>query len=446
MSAQSEHAVQITVRDDLRRSRLTVFFRLLLAIPHFVWLLLWSIAAFLAAILNWFVTLVRGTPQAGLHGFLAAYVRYDTHLFAYLTLAANPYPGFTGEQGSYPVDVWIPGPERQSRWTVAFRLVLALPAIVIVALLGPSPGVFGGDPDAEDVVLAFVPGGLLGFPAFLAWFASLVLGRAPHGLRNFEVWGLRYNAEVASYMFLLTARYPNTDTVLPADAGAPPEKPIRLRVEDDLRRSRLTVFFRLLLALPHFVWLWLWSYAALVAVFLSWLVALVLGRVPAPLHRFLAAFVRYGTHVYAYVFLAANPFPGFTGTAGTYPVDLEIDGPAPQRRLVTLFRLVLAIPAVLLQWALLVLAFVAAFFGWFASLVTGRMPGGLRNVVAWYLRYSSQTTGYFFLVTGRYPYSGPPVEEPEPEPEVEEPEPEPEVEGPPEPGREAEPETRAFGP
>ena len=45
--------MRLTVTDDLRRSRLTVFFRLLLAIPHFIWWTLWTIAALLAAVANW---------------------------------------------------------------------------------------------------------------------------------------------------------------------------------------------------------------------------------------------------------------------------------------------------------------------------------------------------------------------------------------------------------
>ena len=32
-----------------------------------------------------------------------------------------------------------------------------------------------------------------------------------------------------------------------------PERPVAVTVDDDLRRSRLTVFFRLLLTIPHFV-------------------------------------------------------------------------------------------------------------------------------------------------------------------------------------------------
>ncbi len=31
-----------------------------------------------------------------LHGFVSAYVRYTTHVTAYISLAANPFPGFTG--------------------------------------------------------------------------------------------------------------------------------------------------------------------------------------------------------------------------------------------------------------------------------------------------------------------------------------------------------------
>ena len=46
------------------------------------------------------------------------------------------------------------------------------------------------------------------------------------------------------------------------------------------------------------------------------------------------------------------------------------------------------------------------------------MPAGLRNLGAYGLRYIAQTDGYLFLLTGRYPYSGPaqlpaPPEEPE---------------------------------
>ena len=128
------------------------------------------------------------------------------------------------------------------------------------------------------------------------------------------------------------------ETGATTDAGAPSRRPIRLVVGDDLGRSRLTVFFRLLLALPHAVWLTLWTMAVWLVAFPAWLVALFDGRLPRVFHDFLAAYVRYGVHVAAYVFLAANPFPGFTGRPG-YDVDVEIDPPTAQGRWSVAFRL-----------------------------------------------------------------------------------------------------------
>ena len=46
-SCTSDHPVGLVVTDDLHRSRLTVFFRLILAIPHIVWFVLWSIGVVL---------------------------------------------------------------------------------------------------------------------------------------------------------------------------------------------------------------------------------------------------------------------------------------------------------------------------------------------------------------------------------------------------------------
>jgi Domain of unknown function (DUF4389) len=186
--------------------------------------------------------------------------------------------------------------------------------------------------------------------------------------------------------------------------------PVRLDVADDLQRSRLTVFFRLLLTIPHFVWVALWGIAVFFAVIVNWFATLFAGRSPAGLHSFLAAYVRYVTHVSAFVTLAANPFPGFTGAPGTYPVDLELPPPERQSRVVTLFRVFLAIPALMLTSAVGGALYAAAFLGWWASLFTGRMPRGLRNLGAYALRYSAQTYAYTLLLSDRYPYAGPPAD------------------------------------
>jgi Domain of unknown function (DUF4389) len=425
------HPVQLVVDDDLRRSRLTVFFRLLLAIPHLIWVVLWSIGVFVVAIIGWFAALFRGRLPKGIHDFFAMYIRYITHLGAYLSIAANPYPGFTGTPG-YPVDVELPGePERQSRWTIAFRIVLALPALILASVLGWSLGGGGGGQSAGDEPggawwTTGTFGGVAAVCGILGWFASLAVGRMPNGLRDLASYGIGYSAQAYAYGLLLTDRYPNShpDAIGPEWSLKP--HPIRLELADDGRRSRLTVFFRLLLAIPHLVWLTLWSVAAFLAALANWLVALIRGRSAVPLHRFLAAYVRYTAHVTGFLFLVANPFPGFTGAPG-YPVDVTIGEAERQNRWVTLFRIFLAIPSFLIAGVLWGVLGVVAIFGWFFSLVRGRMPEGLRTLGAVAVRYLAQATAYWFVVTDTYPYSSPavhPPAEPEPEPDLA---PEPEV-------------------
>lgn len=409
----------MVVGDDLKRSRLTVFFRLLLAIPHFFWAFFWTLLMGVVVILNWLATLILGRSPGAFHRLTAAYVRYLTHLFAYLLLAANPYPMFLGNE-SYPVDLEIDEPGTQRRLVTLFRLPLALPVLIFEAVFlvtyagGSYSSSSGTESDAYSTG-ASSSVGILWTVAFFAWFACLVLGRMPMGFRNLQAYGLRYVAQVWAYVLLLNDRYPNLDPVDPPSTG--PLHPVGLAVTDELRRSRLTVFFRFLLTLPHFIWLLLWGVAALLAGIVGWFATLILGRLPRALHRFLAAYLRYSTHVFAFLFLTANPFPGFTG--GPYPVDPELPEPERQKRLVTFFRFFLAFPALAVSSSLYTLAAVAAFFGWFVALALGRMPRSFREAQAYALRYGVQTSAYLWLLTPRYPYSGPALGEPAPEPEPE---------------------------
>jgi hypothetical protein len=404
-----EHPVRLAVDDDLRRSRVTVFFRLLLAIPHFVWVFLWSIAILFAAIANWVATLAAGRPPEALHRFMCAYIRYVTHLNAYFWLVANPYPGFVGEEGEYPVDVTLPPPVAQVRSKTLVRGILAIPSLFVAASLGgfgsirfPYRGTGGRYGSSSG-------GALVGVTGFLGWFASLVRGRMPKGLRDAGAYSVGYSAQALAYLLLVTDRYPNADpTALLATVERPPLHPVHLVGEaHDLRRSRVLVFFRLPLAIPHVVWLALWTVAAVVVGILNWFATLVIGTPPASFHRFLSRYVRYTLHVYAFLYLTANPFPGFAGAQGSYPLDVELPGPERQSRWATGFRFLLAVPAFLvnavLGWAL----GIAAVLTWFVALLTGAAPWGLRNLSAYALRYSAQLNAYLYLLTGEYPHASP---------------------------------------
>ena len=415
-----QHPVRLLVEDDYRRNRLTVLFRLLLAIPHYIWFVLWSTLVVIVAILNWFATLIMGRPPRGLHRFLCAYVRYSVHLSAYLYLVGNPYPGFLGEAGEYPVDVVLPNePQVQRRWTVLIRIVLAIPAAAIGSALGGGFGVpigfffthSGSHRSRTGEEGGFSGGGVLtGICAFLGWFASLVTGRMPSGLRDAGAYGIGYSAQVRAYTLLLTDRYPASDPTTMLDSvPRPSTHPVHLVGEaHDLRRSRLTVFFRLPLFIPHYIWLYLWGYAALVVAFLNWFATLIMGRPPRPFHRFLGAYVRYQFHVYAFLTVAANPFPGFTGKAGSYPLDLALPiEPQRQNRWKTAFRIILVIPAWAVSIGLFFALLVAAICTWFVALVRGSAPWGLRNLMAYALRYFGQASAYLYLLTDAYPHASP---------------------------------------
>jgi hypothetical protein len=404
----SEHPVQLVVEDDLKRNRLTVCFRLILALPHFIWIALWSVAVFFVAIANWVVTLAAGRPAGSLHRFLSAYVRYVAHLSAYIWIVANPYPGFVGEEGEYPIDIRLPPPEAQNRAKTLVRILLALPALVLAATLG-SPGSFASSRGSRRQSFGYSASGLGAAVGVLGWFASLARGRMPKGLRDAGAFGVGYNAQALAYLLLLTDRYPNADpTAMLEGVERPPLHPVHL-VGDahDLRRSRVTVFFRILLALPHIVWLALWSIAAIVVAILNWFATLFAGTPPRSFHQFLSRYIRYGLHVSAFIYLAANPFPGFTGEAGTYPLDLVLPERARQNRWKTGFRLFLVIPAAIVNSALGSALIAAAFFTWFVALVRGSAPWGLRNLSAYALRYSAQLNAYFLLLTEAYPHASP---------------------------------------
>jgi hypothetical protein len=218
MATIEQRPVRLVVRDDLERSRLTVGFRLFLAIPLFIWVALRGIAAAIVGFVNWLAVLIQGEVPESTHGFVASYIRYSIQVSAYVFLAANPYPWFRC-QPHYPVDLEIDPPVRQGRWGGFFRLVLALPAIVIATALGagltsgsPSEGSWSASSSHHEALWwnVYSFGGVAAAAAVVAWFFSVALGRAPRGLRDLAAYAVGYGAQAGAYLFLLTPRYPTS--------------------------------------------------------------------------------------------------------------------------------------------------------------------------------------------------------------------------------------------
>jgi hypothetical protein len=182
--------------------------------------------------------------------------------------------------------------------------------------------------------------------------------------------------------------------------------PVRLIDTDDLGRSRLTVFFRIILVIPHALVLMVYGIGAYLAVIVAWFAALFTGRVPDGVHAFISGYLRYYTRVVAYLSILSDPYPPF-GSGGTYPVDLEIDPAVPQSRLTVFFRGILVLPCyILVAYGLQPLLGLVSIACWFVALFTGRVPAGLEKLGLFCLRFNLRTLAYWMLANPRYPAFG----------------------------------------
>jgi len=86
-----------------------------------------------------------------------------------------------------------------------------------------------------------------------------------------------------------------------------------------------------------------------------------------------------------------------------YPITIGVAYPEKLSRLSTFFRLILAIPQYIVLYFVNIVAFILMFFAWWAILFTGKYPRGLFDFVAGYVRWNTRVTGYFSLLTDKYP-------------------------------------------
>jgi hypothetical protein len=196
---------------------------------------------------------------------------------------------------------------------------------------------------------------------------------------------------------------------------------LRIRVTDTepLRRRRLVVFLRPILLFPHYVVLSVWALLLIPVLPFSWLAALLLGRLPKAFHRFVAAYLRYQGQVMAWLYLLSATYPDPLHTQ-EHPFRIEVRPADLQPRLVTLFRLPLAIPAFVLASVFNVILTAVGVGAWFVGLARGRTTSGLQELGTFCLRYQLETQAYLSLLTAAYPKLEPaPAPAPLPNPALE---------------------------
>jgi hypothetical protein len=183
-----------------------------------------------------------------------------------------------------------------------------------------------------------------------------------------------------------------------------PEYPVRLHVDYPERLSRLLIFVRWLLAIPHFIALTFLGFGAFVVLVLSWFAVLFTGIYPRGMFDFMVGVQRWGTRVGAYVLFLTDQYPPFSlADDPSYPVRLEIDYPERIARWRPLVQWILVYPVTIALYLFLFLSFFATLFGWFAILFTGRLPQRFFDTNVVMLRWSTRHNVYAYWMTDQYP-------------------------------------------
>ena len=184
-------------------------------------------------------------------------------------------------------------PERLSRILIFIKWLLIFPHLFVLAVLGFA----------------------LYFSSIFAFFAILITGRYPRGLWGFAVMVLRWQANVNAYVYLQRDEYP------PFGEDAP--YPVRFDLAYPDRLSRLLIFVKWLLVIPHFVVLYVLGIFISLIMFISWFAILFTGRFPYGLFELVSGYMRWQYRVAVYVGLLTDAYPPFSmsDTSGPYLTD-----------------------------------------------------------------------------------------------------------------------------
>jgi hypothetical protein len=208
------------------------------------------------------------------------------------------------QSSPYPARLEIDYPDQLDRVTTFFRLIWALPIVIILSLLTATGNEIVVKESGEQ--LTTTGGGIAG-GLFVATLLMIVFRqRYPRWWFDFALELNRFSTRVGAYMGLLTDRYPST--VEHQSVHLEIDYP---DVEQDLNRWLPLV--KWLLAIPHYIVLVFLVVAAIVAVFMAWFAILFTGRYPRGLFDFVVGVGRWFLRVGAYAtLLVTDRYPPFS--------------------------------------------------------------------------------------------------------------------------------------
>ena len=208
----------------------------------------------------------------------------------------------TPGQDEYPVQFSVEYPDRNlDRATTAFRILVAIPILIVLAAIEGGGG-WGGADGGNGAWIAAGGGGTLFFPVLLM---IVFRQKYPRWWYDWNLELLRFENRVFVYLGLMDDRYPSTDERQSVSLEFPyPDAKQGL--------NRWLPLVKWFLAIPHYIVLIFLGLAAIVCVIIAWFAILFTGRYPRGLFDFVVGVMRWGNRVSAYAFvLVTDRYPPF---------------------------------------------------------------------------------------------------------------------------------------
>lgn len=184
--------------------------------------------------------------------------------------------------------------------------------------------------------------------------------------------------------------------------------PVRYEADYVREPDRVSTFFRIVVVIPWLIVAVAYSIAVTVTALIAWFAILIVGRYPQGLYDFNSGMLRFFTRVNAFAYLQTDRWPPFgLGEDDAYSVRAKIAPRAEsQSRLKVLFRLILALPLLLVTQAISLLLQGASLLAWLTIVFRGYQPEGVHYILAFANAWNTRFGGYLLLLTDAYPPVG----------------------------------------
>lgn len=200
---------------------------------------------------------------------------------------------------NYPASLTIDYPEKPlNRLSTAFRLFVAIPILIICALLvGASVNWNQSGWHSQ-----YAAGGLIILPTMLM---LLFKQKYPRWWFDWNLAITRFTARISAYILLLRDEYPSTDE----------EQAVHIEIAypDAKELKRWLPLVKWIMAIPHIILLLVLYIANSIAMIIAWFTILFTGNYPRSLFDFVVGVLRWSLRVSAYAFiLTTDEYPPFS--------------------------------------------------------------------------------------------------------------------------------------